>query len=158
MVMIMKERIKKIVAPIFLSVLCGFICGRLVYSIYEDKTSGVLLANKVYLIEDESYEDYNTMKSSSPLSNYVYYEDDGKYKTVVGMTRRENNIDKIKKVYNREVTVTEYLINNEVVNNMIDEYDSRIDSTDNLEEIKTIVLEMINIYKEQEDVKMIKIS
>lgn len=154
----MKEKIKKIVTPIFLSVFCGFICGKLVYSIYEDKAGSILLSNKVYLIEDASYEDYNTMKSSSSLSNYVYYEDEGSYKTVVGMTRSENNIEKIKSIYNRDVTVTEYLINNEKVNKLIDECDSKIGNTDDKEEIKNIVLGLINVYKEEEDVKMIKIS
>lgn len=60
----MKKLLKKIFLPIFLSVLCGFLCGKLMFSIYEDKEKNILTSNVIYLLEDTSYNDYNTMKSS----------------------------------------------------------------------------------------------
>ena len=57
----MKNKIKKIVTPIFLSVLCGLICGKLMFSIYEDKGSSILESNVIYLLEDNTYDDYDSI-------------------------------------------------------------------------------------------------
>ena len=57
----MKKKIKQIVVPIFLSVLCGFICGRLMFSIYEEKGKNILELNTIYLLKDNSYNDYDSM-------------------------------------------------------------------------------------------------
>ena len=154
----MKEKIKKIVTPIFLSVLCGLICGRVIFSIYEDKGSSVLDSNVIYLLEDSSYDDYDSMKASTISSDYVYYEEDGKYKAVVAMTKNKDNIDKIKSVYDNELTVSEYLLNDDDINNKLEEYDIKLENTDSDDEIKSIIIEMINIYKGEEDGKMVKIS
>lgn len=153
----MKAKIQKIVFPIFLSVLCGFICGRLVYSIYDDKESKILSSNIIYLLEDGSFEDYDTMKASSISTNYVFYEDDGKYNTVVAMTKNKDNISKIEKAYNKELKVTEYLLDNKEISNKIEEYDNILVNTEDAEEIKKIVIKMIEIYKDKEDTKMSKI-
>ena len=154
----MKIKIQKIVFPLFLSVLSGFICGRLVYSIYNDKENQILSSNIIYLLEDGSFENYDTMKASSISTNYVFYEDNGKYNTVVAMTKNKDNISKIEKAYNKELKVTEYLLNNNEINAKIEEYDNNLVKTEDPEEIKKIVVEMIEIYKDREDIKMAKIS
>ena len=154
----MKNKIKKVVIPIFLSVVCGTICGRLMFSIYEEKGYNILNSNTVYLLEDSIYEDFDTMKANTISANYIYYEEDGKYNAVIAMTKNKDNIDKIKKVYNKELKVTEYLLNNEEINTKIEEYDNRLLSIDNTDEIKELIVEMINIYKDREDIKMVKIS
>lgn len=152
------NKLKKIVVPIFLSVFCGFVCGRLMFSIYEDKGSNVLNSNVIYLLQDSSYSDYETMKASGVSANYIYYEEDGKYNMVVAMTKNKNNIEKIKEVYGKDLKVTEYLLGDDSINDMIDEYDIKLGSTTDGEEIKKIIIDMINIYKNREDVKMAKIS
>ena len=152
------NKLKKIVVPIFLSVFCGFVCGRLMFSIYEDKGSSILDSNVIYLLQDSSYSDYETMKASGVSSNYIYYEEDGKYNMVVAMTKNKNNIEKIKEVYGKDLKVTEYLLGDDSINDMIDEYDIKLGSTTDGEEIKKIIIDMINIYKDREDVKMAKIS
>lgn len=154
----MKARLKKIVIPIFLSVLCGFVCGRLMFGIYEDKGASILNSNVVYLLQDKSYSDYDTMKASSVSSNYIYYEEDGKYNMVVAMTKNKDNIEKIKNIYDKELEVSEYLLSDDSINSMIDDYDSKLLATTESEEIKKIIIDMINIYKDREDVKMAKIS
>ena len=98
----MKNKIKKIVVPIFLAVFCGFLCGRLMFSIYEEKGSSVLDSNIIYLLEDSTYNNYEEMKANTLSSNYIYYEDDGKYNVVVALTKEYDNIEKIENVYNKE--------------------------------------------------------
>ena len=153
----MKERLRKIFMPIFLSVICGSVCGRLLFSIYEDKSVNILDSNIIYLLEDSTYNDYDSMKASS-LSNYIYYEDNGKYNAVIGITKNKNNIDKIKRIYNKELSIKEYLLNDVEILDKIDEYDKRIEESNNDEEIKGTILEMLELYKNRDDVKMVKIS
>ena len=152
------NKLKKIVVPIFLSVFCGFVCGRLMFSIYEDKGSSILDSNVIYLLQDSSYSDYETMKASGVSANYIYYEEDGKYNMVVAMTKNKNNIEKIKEVYGKDLKVTEYLLSDDSINDMIDEYDIKLGSTTDGEEIKKIIIDMINIYKDRDDIKMVKMS
>lgn len=153
----MKERLKKIFIPIFLSVVCGSICGRLLFSIYEEKASNTLSSNVIYMLIDSSYDDYDSMKASS-LGNYIYYEDNGKYNAVIGITKNKDNIKKIEKIYNKELNIKEYLLNNKEIIDSINEYDKRIEKSTNEEEIKKVVLEMLELYKARDDIKMAKIS
>lgn len=144
--------------PIFLSIICGFLCGRLMFSIYEDRGDDILNSNVIYLLEDKSYNDYDSMKSNTNISSYIYYEDNGKYNTVIAMTKNKDNIDKIKSVYNDELVIEKYLLGDEDINNKINKYDLEISNTNDKEEIKTIVSDIIATYKDKEDIKMIKIS
>ncbi len=155
----MKKKIKQIVVPIFLSVLCGFICGRLMFSIYEEKGKNILELNTIYLLKDNSYNDYDSMKASSLSNNYIYYEDEGKYNTIIAITKNKDNIDKIKKTYyNKELTIMEYILKDEEMNNKLEAYDLELTKAQKDEDIKEVINKMINVYKDKEDVKMIKIS
>lgn len=154
----MKSKIKKVVMPIFLSVVCGFLCGRLVFGIYEDKGASVLESDVIYLLEDEAYDNFDDMKASTISESYIYYEEDGKYNAVVAMTKMEDNIKKIEEAYNKELRVSEYLLNNDDINSKVDEYDKKLESTEDKGEIQKLMIEMINIYKDYDDIKMVKIS
>ena len=154
----MKAKIKKIVTPIFLSIVCGMVCGKLMFSIYQDKGSNILNSNLIYLLEDSSYDDYDTMKASTLSTNYIYYEENGKYKAVIAMTKDEENIDKIKDAYDKELKISKYLLSDIDINNKLEEYDIKLKKTTDKEEIKDITIDMINIYKGLDDIKMVKIS
>lgn len=154
----MKKKINKIVVPIFLAVFCGFLCGRLMFSIYEEKGSSVLDSNIIYLLEDSTYNNYEEMKANTLSSNYIYYEDDGKYNVVVALTKEYDNIEKIEGVYNKELKVSRYLLNNNEIISKLDEYDRKLKETTSSEEIRNIIIDMINVYKDKEDIKMAKIS
>ena len=154
----MKKKINKIVVPIFLAVFCGFLCGRLMFSIYEEKGSSVLDSNIIYLLEDSTYNNYEEMKANTLSSNYIYYEDDGKYNVVVALTKEYDNIEKIEGVYNKKLKLRRYLLNNNEIISKLDEYDRKLKETTSSEEIRNIIIDMINIYKDKEDIKMVKIS
>ena len=115
----MKSKLKKIVVPIFLAVFCGFLCGRLMFNIYEEKGSSTLNSNVIYLLLDTSYNNYDEMKASTISSNYIYYEDKGKYNVVVALTKNEDNISKIEELYNKKLTINKYLINDEEIINKL---------------------------------------
>ena len=88
----MKKLLKKIFLPIFLSVLCGFLCGKLMFSIYEDKEKNILTSNVIYLLEDTSYNDYNTMKSSFVSNNYEINNKLDEYDKKIGNTSDNDEI------------------------------------------------------------------
>ena len=154
----MKSKLKKIVVPIFLAVFCGFLCGRLMFNIYEEKGSSTLNSNVIYLLLDTSYNNYDEMKASTISSNYIYYEDKGKYNVVVALTKNEDNISKIEELYNKKLTINKYLINDEEIINKLNEYDEKLSNSTNNDEIKDIIRDMNRIYKDKEDIKMVKIS
>ena len=154
----MKSKLKKIVVPIFLAVICGTLCGRLMFNIYEEKGSSTLNSNVIYLLLDTSYNNYDEMKASTISSNYIYYEDKGKYNVVVALTKNEDNRGKIEELYNKKLTINKYLINDEEIINKLNEYDEKLSNSTNNDEIKDIIRDMNNIYKDKEDIKMVKIS
>ena len=98
------------------------------------------------------------MKASTISSNYIYYEDKGKYNVVVALTKNEDNISKIEELYNKKLTINKYLINDEEIINKLNEYDEKLSNSTNNDEIKDIIRDMNNIYKDKEDIKMVKIS
>ena len=144
----MKRKLIKLFIPIFLSVICGAVCGRMVYSIYDKKLDEDINKQTIYLVQAGAYSTYDNMVNSTLMSNYVYYEDDGMYKSIIGVTEDYSNIEKIKNTYNETVYVTEYYSLDIELNKKIKEYDNKMKMTSNEEEIKKIVLEMLKLYKD----------
>ena len=154
----MKKKLKKVLFPIFLSVICGAICGRLVYSIYDKKLSDDIKGQKIYLIQAGAYSTYDNMVNHTLLSNYIYYEDeDGLYKSIIGVTEDYDKIEKIKSTYKDNVLISEYYSKDKELNKKIKEYDEKIKKASNEEEIKKLVLEMLNLYKDK-DTTLIQIQ
>ena len=52
----------------------------------------------------------------------------------------------------------EYLLKDDEMNEKISEYDKELENANNDDDIKEIIGKMIGIYKDKEDVKMVKIS
>ena len=146
----MLRKLFKVVIPIFLSVLCGSICGRLVFSSYDKKIIENLNSKKIYLVQAGAYSNYDNMIKNTMLSNYIYYQDDGLYKSIIGLTLDEDNIEKITNTYGGDVIITEYYSNDNNLNKKINEYDSKIKETTDNNEIKELVLGMLELYKDRE--------
>ena len=159
MVIKMKTIIKKVLIPIFLSVICGSICGKLVYDIYDKDISKEIQGEKIYLLQAGAYSTYDSMVKNTLINNYIYYEDyDGLYKAIIGITENYNNIELIKNSYGKEVIVSEYYSKNKELNEKIKEYDKKISKMNNKEEIQNTVLEMLTLYKDNDDKTLVKIS
>lgn len=147
----MKKKLKKVLIPIFLSVICGAICGKLVYGIYDKKIEADVNGEKIYLIQAGAYSTYDNMVNNTSLNNYVYYEDDdGLFKSIIGLTENYDNIEKIKSTYKDAVIISEYYSKDQELNKKIKEYDKQIQDSGSTEEVKKIVLEMLTLYKDQE--------
>lgn len=155
----MKKIIRKVLLPIFTSVICGFICGKLVYEIYDNKIEEEFKGEKIFLIQAGAYETYDKMINNTLVNNYVYYEDeDGFFKSIIGITEKEKNIEKIKNTYGKEVVVNEYYSKDEELNKKIKNYDEILSKLDNKNEIQKTVLDMLNLYNGKEKQTLLKIS
>ena len=147
----MRKILKKGLMPIFLSVVCGAICGKLVYQIYDKKIDEDIMGEKIYLIQAGAYSSYDNMVTNTSLDNYIYYQDkDGLFKSIIGLTEDKKNIELIKNTYQDEVLVSEYYSKDLELNQKIKEYDKRISTSKNPDEVKRIVLEMLTLYKDKE--------
>ena len=159
MVIKMKTFIKKVLIPIFLSVICGSICGKLVYNIYDNNITNEIEGKKIYLLQSGAYSTYDNMVKNTLVNNYIYYEDyDGLFKAIIGITENYDNIEKIKNTYGKEIIISEYYSKNKELNNKIKEYDKKISKSENKEEIQSNVLEMLSLYKDNNDKTLVKIS
>lgn len=155
----MKKILKKVFVPIFLSVICGSICGKLVYQVYDKDLDEEINGKKIYLVQAGAYSSYDKMKDNTLVNNYVYYEDnDGLYKAVIGLTENYDNIKKISSTYDKEVIINEYYSKDEELNKKIEEYDKKIAEMDNMDEIKKVVLEMLNLYKDNDNSTLVKVT
>ena len=154
----MKKIIKGIFVPLVLSVVFGFVCGKLVYSIYGDDIENKLSSSKLYLIENGEYLTYDNMREENNGNNYVYYKDEDGYKTVVGITKNEDNIDKIKSLYSDTVKVEEYYISSELLNDKQNEYDLQLSNSSDIYEVKEVVDNILNLYREDDTIRLLLVK
>ena len=147
----MKKKLKKVLLSCFLSIICGSICGKTIYGIYDKELESEISGEKIYLIQAGAYSNYDNMVKNTSLNNYVYYKDeDGLFKSIIGITENKNNIEKIKNTYSNEVIISEYYSKNTSLNNKIKEIDKQIEKTEKKEEIQELVLKVLKLYKDKE--------
>lgn len=151
-----KNQFKKIVIPVFVSILCGAVCGKIVYNIY-DENDTLLENNTVYLLQAGAYSSYDNMRANTMGNNYVYYEDDGLYKAIIGITSSYDNIEKIKNAYNGDVVVNEYYLKNIELSNQISKLDNDLSKEEDDNNIKQIINSMLALYKD-EKVNLTKVN
>lgn len=155
----MKKILKKVLIPICLSILCGVICAKLVYQIYDSQIKEEVEAKKIYLVQAGTYDSYDNMVSNTLVSNYVYYEDkEGKFNSIVGITEDYSNIEKIKNSYGSDVIVSEYLSEDPTLNNKINNYDKELAKLTSEKDIQAKVLEMLKLYKGDTEKTLVKIK
>ena len=154
----MKKIIKGVFIPLVVSMIFGFICAKLVYKVYEEDVENKLSSSKLYLIENGEYLTYDSMREENNGNNYVYYKDEEGYKTVIGITKNEENIDKIKSLYNDSVRIEEYYVSNEMLNNKQNEYDVELANINDIDEVKKIVDNILNLYREEDTIKLVLVK
>lgn len=154
----MKKIMKGIFVPLIVSVLFGFVCGKFVYGIYKDDVDGMLNSSRVYLLHGNTYATYDGMRKENISNNYVYYVDDNEYKTVFGITKNMDNAEKINKLYDNGLNILEYYISNDKLNNKQDEYDNLLKDTSNNEKVMEVVNNILNMYKEDDTVRLVLID
>lgn len=106
----------------------------------------------VYFLQQGVYSSKESLKTNtSDLTDYIYEEKDGKYYVYIGITKKEENAEKIKGyyekkgyiLYQKEISVkgTNFL-------NSLDEYDALLLKSEEDKTIQTICKQVLNQYKE----------
>ncbi len=152
------KKIKEIFFSVLGAVLVGYISGKYFYHTYSDNMYHNLSSSKLYLIENGEYESIENMRENNNYNNYIYYVDNNKYKTVVGITNNYNHIDKIKSLYPDKLEVTEYYINIDTLNDKQKEYENMLETANTKSEVKEAVDNILNLYRTDENIRLIAIN
>ena len=154
----MKKLINSILVPILLAILLGYILGKYVYKEYKDNLYHNLRSSKLYLLENGEYTTIDNMKEANITNNYIYYKDNDKYKTIIGITNNKDNIDKIKKLYNNNILVEEYYIETNNINKKQLEYEKVLSETNDTKELKNAIDSILDLYKTDENIRLIQLN
>lgn len=154
----LKKIVKSVVLPVTVAVMFGFVCGKFVYKTYKDDLYDELKSSKLYLIQNGQYLTYEGMREENSGNNYVYYKDEEGYKTIIGITRNYDNIDKIKSLYSEDLVVDEYYVPIEFLDSKQDEYDLELYNAEDIYEVKEVVDNILNLYRSDDSIKLISIN
>lgn len=154
----LKKIVKNIILPVLVAVLFGFVFGKFVYKTYKDSLYNELMSSKLYLIQNGQYATYEGMREENSGNNYVYYKDEDGYKTIIGITRNYDNIDKIKSLYSDDLVVNEYYVPTDYLNSKQDEYEMELSNAQSIYEVKEVVDNILNLYKSDDSIKLISIN
>ena len=155
---LMRKKVLGIIIPVIISIIFGYVCGKFVYKTYRDNLYDNLKSKRLYLVQKGKYDSYDEMREDNNGNNYVYYQDEEGYKTVVGITMYYDNVDKIKKLYSDKVEVSEYYVSNDFFNNKQNEYDDELTNTNDIYEVKEVVDNILNLYRSDDSIKLISIN
>lgn len=147
----MKKYLKSFFVPLILATICGFVSARIVFDVYQKSITDYLTSSKIYLLQNGEYNTYEEMRQQNLGNNYVYYEDNQKYKSIVGITKEANNISKIQNIYQTDLVVEEYYISSNLINNKQLSYDEQLSKTNDPKEVRKVVKEILNLYQEDKE-------
>ena len=155
---LMRKKVLGIIIPVIISIIFGYVCGKFVYKTYRDNLYDNLKSRRLYLVQKGKYDSYDEMREDNNGNNYVYYQDEEGYKTVVGITMYYDNVDKIKKLYSDKLEVSEYYVSNDFFNNKQNEYDDELMNTNDIYEVKEVVDNILNLYRSDDSIKLISLE
>lgn len=129
-------------------ILLGIIFASFLILKYKNKDIDVLSTETVYLLQIGAYQNYeNVVKVTKTLPSYVIIEEDGKTKIIVGITKDNNNLEKLKKNY-ENIYIREEQIDNKEFLDYLTKYDYLLNETNNYETIEQINHKILNKYSE----------
>lgn len=154
----MKKILKGVFVPVVIAILFGYVAGRYVFREYKDNLYNELSSSRLYLVENGEYDTIDLMREENSRNNYVYYKDNNKYKTVIGITKKYDNIDKIKSLYSDNLKVYEYYVSKDIVNDKQDEYDDKLKEANDLKEVREVVDNILELYRNDDNIRLIAIN
>ena len=154
----MRRIVREVLVPVVISIVLGYVCGKYVYGIYNDNISKSLSSSRLYLVENGEYDSIDSMREDNSRNNYVYYVDDNKYKSVIGITKNYDSIKKIESLYDDELSVLEYYIENDMIDSKQDLYEEELMEANDLKDVKEAVDNILNLYRSDDSIKLIMVN
>ena len=131
----------------------GTILGIFLRNSYKDNLLGAFGEGKIYyFLQEGVYSNKDIMtENTKDLNIKLVNEENGKYYVYLGITRDEENVKKIKEIYNTkgyQLYIKEINISNEEFYNNVTQFDLLIKNTTKEEEILTIEEVVLANYEE----------
>ena len=145
---------KNIIICTIISIIIGIVLGNNIYKGYEKENQAVFSENEkkiIYLIQYGVYSSNESMiQNTKKLSNYFYYEENGKFHVLIGITGKKELNDKIVKAYNisSDTYIKEKEINNTTFIETLNQYDGLIKETENQNTIINAEKQVLSKYEE----------
>lgn len=141
--------------PLILCLTVGFFMGKLMFSQYDDKQGLKLVSSaseKVYFIQQGVYSSKESMeKNTSNLTYYIYTIDNDRYYVYIGITKNEENLDKLKGYFDSlgyNIYVKEFYISSESFITVLDQYETMLSETTDSKTIGAICSQILSKYEE----------
>lgn len=131
----------------------GTILGIFLRNSYKDNLLGAFGEGKIYyFLQEGVYSNKDIMtENTKDLNIKLVNEENGKYYVYLGITRDEENVKKIKEIYNTkgyQLYIKEVNLSNEEFYNNVTQFDLLIKNTTKEEEILTIEEVVLANYEE----------
>lgn len=131
----------------------GTILGIFLRNSYKDNLLGAFGEGKIYyFLQEGVYSNKDIMtENTKDLNIKLVNEENGKYYVYLGITRDEENVKKIKEIYNTkgyQLYIKEINLSNEEFYNNVTQFDLLIKNTTKEEEILTIEEVVLANYEE----------
>lgn len=147
---------KKMIVAILAVVLVGTLFGTVLRK-KEETYESLQEENLVYFLSLGNFSTKEEAeKKSDPYAAKLILKEDGKYDVYVGMTRDEENLDKIKNACQKEkgkLSVREMSVNNDKFLSELKQYDVLLKNTEVKEEIISILQSVFSTYEETVNAK-----
>ncbi len=145
---------KKFLICIILSMIIGIFLGNSIYNGYEEENKAVFNEKQeknIYLIQYGVYSSNDSMiQNTKNLTNYFYYEENGKFHVLIGITGNKDLKDKIVNSYNinSDIYLKEKKVDNATFIESLNQYDGLIKETDNESTILNAEKQILSKYEE----------
>lgn len=147
---------KKNIIWIITCIIIGLIMGKIMFDQYDKKDTTKVSSNqveeKVYFFQIGAYSNLENMKNaSSKYENYIYIEKDNKYYAFIGITKSEENKEKLKNYFESlsyDIYIKEINLTNASFLEILDQYDLLLKEAKTNQEIKEVNKSILAKYEE----------
>ncbi len=146
---------KKNLITIFISLLIGFLLSNYLIKQY-DEDFGILpvfgeQSKEVFLIQQGVYSTFESMENNTDdVNEYIYNVIDGMYYVYIAMSCEENNVEKLRTMYEKKgiktIVKTTSMSDNEFLTEL-ENYDLILSETDDETTMEEVTKQILNKYK-----------
>ncbi len=146
---------KKYLCSILFGLLIGFFLSKTMLEQY-GSSNGLKTASVdgqiAYFIKYGEYSSLDELERKTiSLTNYIYTEADNKYIVYIGITLREENLEKLVKYFNEQkynVTIEKFLITNRSYLNYLENADKLLENTNDKTVLGEVSSQILSKYEE----------
>lgn len=147
------RNMKKTIIWVLIALVSGAFLGKLTFDRYEklDLQNVISYDNYVYLLQYGTYDSQDEMSDNvTNVDRYIYIEKENKVYAYVGITKKEETANKVKKIYDNkgiELSVVKERIDNDEFIQNLNEYEKLLDATEDEDSLLIIEKQILSCYE-----------